>query len=179
MRIALTFMVSLFGFSSAALADHHGGMMESAMSAGPAEITENATIQDWEGNVLREGSNGWTCLPDNPESSGTDPWCVDAVWLGFIASLVAGEEPSYTSVGVAYMLAGDTPVDNEIVGMGGCMEGRDDTCVEGLGAHLMMLIPGENGLAGYSADFKAGGPWIMWPGTPYQHLMVPLEGSWD
>ena len=35
-----------------------------AMSAGPASISADATVLDWELNVLREGSNEWTCLPD-------------------------------------------------------------------------------------------------------------------
>ena len=35
----------------------------SALSAGPASLTKNATIQQWDGTVLREGTNGWTCLP--------------------------------------------------------------------------------------------------------------------
>ena len=173
MRLSVILLGSTFLFSAPALADGH--LIESATSAGPADISANATVQDWDGNVLREGSNGWTCLPDNPGTSGTDPWCVDEVWSGFLAAFVAGEAPEYSSVGVAYMLMGDTPVDNLEPGLGGCKEDAPDTCVDGLGAHLMMLIPGENGLASYSADFKSGGPWIMWPNTPYQHLMVPVE----
>ena len=34
-----------------------------AMSAGPLSITFDARITDWDGNVIRDGSNGWTCLP--------------------------------------------------------------------------------------------------------------------
>ena len=30
-------------------------------------VTDNAKIMDWSGNVLREGSNGWTCLPTPPQ----------------------------------------------------------------------------------------------------------------
>jgi hypothetical protein len=27
----------------------------------------------------------------------------------------------------------------------------------------------------YSTDPTTGKPWIMWPGTPYEHLMVPVK----
>src|SRR5262249_44425859 len=44
-----------------------------ALSAGPASITEHAAVVDWptnpkdgmsHGRVLRQGTNGWTCMPD-------------------------------------------------------------------------------------------------------------------
>ena len=31
---------------------------------------------DWNLEVIREGSNDWTCLPDRPDTPGNDPWCV-------------------------------------------------------------------------------------------------------
>jgi hypothetical protein len=24
-------------------------------------------------------------------------------------------------------------------------------------------------------DSKNGGPWVMWAGTPYAHLMIPID----
>ena len=35
-------------------------------TAGPSFIGDNATIMGVDGTVLREGSNGWTCMPGNP-----------------------------------------------------------------------------------------------------------------
>ena len=29
-------------------------------------------------------------------------------------------------------------------------------------------------LDAYPTDPKSGGPWVMWKGTPYAHLMVPV-----
>src|SRR5438046_2780131 len=61
-----------------------------AMTAAPASVSAKATILDWpakEGeppNVLRVGSNGWTCLPDMPDSQGSDPMCVDRAWMKWI-----------------------------------------------------------------------------------------------
>ena len=53
-----------------------------ALSAGPASITDHATVIDWpanpedgmsHGRVLRQGTNGWTCMPDVPGRPQHDP----------------------------------------------------------------------------------------------------------
>ena len=44
--------------------------IESAMSAAPASVSADARIVDWGMNELRPGTNGWTCLPDNADTSG-------------------------------------------------------------------------------------------------------------
>ena len=45
-------------------------------TAAPAYIAANATVfdgpPDMGGNLLREGTNGWTCLPANPRGQ-SDP----------------------------------------------------------------------------------------------------------
>ena len=57
-----------------------------ALSAGPASITEEAAVIDWpanpkdgmsDGRVLRQGTNGWTCMPDVPGRPQHDPMCMD------------------------------------------------------------------------------------------------------
>ena len=37
----------------------------------------------------------------------------------------------------------------------------------------MILAPATL-LEGYSTDPENGGPYVMWTGTPYAHLMVPI-----
>jgi hypothetical protein len=54
-----------------------------ADSAAPASLSKNATIMDREGKVLRKGTNGWMCVPDNPDTPGTDPMCMNEPWIGF------------------------------------------------------------------------------------------------
>jgi hypothetical protein len=53
-----------------------------ALSAGPTTITEHATVVDWpanpkdgmsHGRVLRQGNNGWTCMPDVPGRASARP----------------------------------------------------------------------------------------------------------
>ena len=147
--------------------------VESAESAGPSSLSKNATIIDWNKNVLRKGTNGWTCLPDNPNTPGTDSWCMNEPWLSFRDALTNQKKPTYTQVGIAYMLQGDTPVSNTDPYAKAPSPGDD--WVEGLGAHLMVLVPDVKTLEDVSTNSKNGGPWIMWPDTPYAHLMLPID----
>ena len=88
------------------------------MSAGPAEIAEEATILDypegWPGNwpdepaeefvELRSGSNGWTCIADAPDTPGNDPMCLNETQFGMVRARYAKIDPPSTGVGVGYML---------------------------------------------------------------------------
>lgn len=168
---SLRYLGLVLGFCvSNTLADDR---IASAMSAGPESISADATIMDWDFNVIREGSNGWTCLPDRPNTEGNDPWCINGAWMDFLKAYTKNEKPTYTEIGFAYMLQGDTPVSNadpyatEPTG--------PDDWVTDLGPHLMILNPDLSLLKNISTDHLNGGPWIMWPDTPYAHIMVPLE----
>jgi len=145
--------------------------IDSAMSAAPESLAQNATIQGWDGTVLREGTNSWVCLPDTPNNGGTDPWCVDASWLNLLNALSNNEDPTYDKIGIAYMLAGDAPISN-ITPAG---KKEDGDWVEGLNAHLMILVPDHSSFDNISTDPNNGGPWIMWPDTPYAHIMIPID----
>ncbi len=151
----------------------HTAELARAEAAGPSSVTKNATIMDRDGKVLRKGTNGWTCMPDNPDTSGMDPMCMNEPWLDFKNAKKNKSKPTYTQVGIAYMLQGDTPVSNTDPYASTPRPGED--WVEGLGAHIMLLIPDVETMKNVSADSKNGGPWIMWPGTPYAHLMIPID----
>ena len=43
------------------------------------------------------------------------------------------------------------------------------------GAHGMVIVPGKLDAKAHSSDPHSGEPWIMWGGTPYEHLMVPIK----
>ena len=145
--------------------------IQSAMSAAPHSLAKNATIMTWKGDVLRQGTNRWTCLPNKPGNGGTDPWCVDASWQNLLKALTNKKAPTYNKIGIAYMLAGDAAVSNiKPSGMK-----ADGHWVEGLKAHLMVLVPDHSMFDNISTDPNNGGPWIMWPGTPYVHVMIPID----
>jgi hypothetical protein len=145
----------------------------SAMSAAPASVSGEARILDWNMNELRAGTNQWTCLPDRPDTPGNDPWCVTEPWLNFLGAYVSQEEPTYTEIGFAYMLQGDTPVSNSDP-YATEPTGPEDWVTE-IGPHLMILVPDKGLLENISTDHLNGGPWVMWPETPYAHIMIPLE----
>ena len=73
--------------------------IENAESAAPASIAAAATITDMEGNVLREGTNGWTCMPGLG-----DPMCLDEQWVAWIDAYVNKTEPNVTATGFGYMV---------------------------------------------------------------------------
>jgi hypothetical protein len=168
-RLNLMALVLCCFASSAGAAD----MIESAMTAAPMSISAEATVMDWNFKVIREGSNGWTCLPDRANTSGNDPWCVNDAWVNFLKAYVSKTKPSYTEIGFAYMLQGDTPVSN--ADPYATEATSPDDWVTDLGAHLMILNPDLSLLNSISTDHMNGGPWVMWPDTPYAHIMVPLE----
>ena len=151
-----------------------------AMSAAPSPISDNATILDHEMDaagtfvVLRDGSNGWSCFPDIPSSPGNDPQCYDATWLEWTYAFVAGEEPKVTVPGFAYMLQGGSDASN-----------TDPLATEPAAGeewvssppHIMLLLPGELDPSVFSTDHASGQPYIMWAGTPYEHIMLPVAES--
>ena len=149
--------------------------IESAMSAGPASIAENATIMDVDGEtVLREGSNGWTCFPDANATPASDPMCLDETWMGWLQALVAGEEPNTQVVGLAYMLAGGSDASNIDPFAAGPEEGNEWITSP---AHVMVIMPGDIDQTVFTTDPLSGEPWIMWAGTPYEHVMMPVDAQ--
>ncbi|OQW35828.1 MAG: hypothetical protein A4E19_16410 [Nitrospira sp. SG-bin1] len=144
-----------------------------AENAAPASLSKNATILNRDGQVLRIGTNGWMCLPDDPATAGMDSICMNESWRNFMDALKNKKKPTYTQVGVAYMLQGDRPVSNTDPYATEPRPGDD--WVEKLGAHIMVLVPDPESLKSLPTNSKNGGPWIMWAGTPYAHLMIPIE----
>ena len=55
-------------------------MIASALSAGPASVTDNATVKDHEGNILKQGNNGYTCYPAGPTMSHDPKDPVYVMW---------------------------------------------------------------------------------------------------
>ena len=97
--------------------DEMDAQIANAESAAPTAIAQDATILAWDDDgipsvVLREGTNGWTCLADWPVSPGNDPACYDAVFSAWNEAYMAGEEPESDGSGIAYMLAGGSDPSN-------------------------------------------------------------------
>ena len=151
--------------------------IEDAMSAAPSTVSANATILDNAMDdagkfiVLREGSNDWYCQPDALGTPGPDPWCFDQTWLDWAYAFVAGEEPNTTVVGLAYMLQGGSDASNTDPSATEPAAGEEWIASP---PHVMLLLPEDLVQSGFTPDHQAGGPWIMWAGTPYEHIMMPV-----
>ena len=163
------------GNKTAATADHKDPIA-SAMAAAPEAVARNAAVvamnPDGTMRSLREGTNGWTCMPDNPATPGPDPMCGDANAMRWAEAWIGRKPPPADTVGVMYMLAGGTDASNTDPYATGPTEGNN--WVE-TGPHLM-VVGSADVLKGHPAspqpDTKA--PYVMWAGTPYAHLMIPV-----
>lgn len=141
-----------------------------AESAGISDIAANATILDMDGKVLREGTNGWTCLA-HPEA----PMCGDEQWASWMDAYVnKKDDVNVTAVGISYMLKGDQGVSN--VDPFAQKPTPDNEWVV-TGPHLMIIVPDPDLLAGIPTDPSGGGPYVMWRDTPFVHVMIPVESG--
>jgi hypothetical protein len=152
-----------------------------AITAGPASITAKATVYDWpskEGmapEVLRPGTNGWSCFPDAPDTQGNDPLCVDEPWMGWFQAWLSKKNPQITRVGVGYMMAPGGGWGSNTDPF--AMKGTPDNHWGQHTPHVMIVVPDTKALAGISTDPNNGGPYVMFPGTPYAHIMAPTTTS--
>lgn len=148
-----------------------------AMTAGIPAIAANAAVMDWpaaEGanpTELRKGTNDWTCLPDNPTSPGNDPICADGNAMRWFQAYMAKEEPTLTQAGIGYMLQGGSDASNTDPF---AMEPAPGEDWMNAPPHMMIFPAGTLDAAAYGTTMN-GGPWIMWAGTPYEHLMIPVQ----
>ncbi len=144
-----------------------------ALSAAPRSMVDSVSVADWAGNVYREGSSAYTCLPTPPNMTpGTSPMCMDGPWMAWAQAWSSKAELSIESVGISYMLAGDGGASNIDPYAAGPAE-DNDWLVEG--PHLMVITPDTALLDDLPTDYNSGGPYVMWKGSPYAHIMVPVE----
>ena len=148
----------------------------SAMRAAPQAIGNGATVMEMGADgamrELRKGTNGFTCMPDNPATPGPDPMCGDANSMEFIHAMLTKATPPPGKVGVMYMLEGGTDASNTDPYAAGPTDTNNWIKT---GPHLM-VVGAAKSMAGYPRDPKPDTtkPYVMFPGTPYEHLMVPI-----
>jgi hypothetical protein len=151
--------------------------IEDAMRAGPSSVSEKAAILDYEMDaagkfvVLRDGTNGWFCFPDTPGTPSDDPECLDQTWLAWMEAYMAGKAPETKVAGLAYMLQGGTDASNTDPFATEPLAGQDWVTTP---PHVMIILPGKLDQTAFTTDYHSGEPWIMFAGTPYEHLMVPV-----
>ncbi|WP_228276376.1 hypothetical protein [Dechloromonas sp. H13] len=153
-------------------------LIKSAMRAAPKKVGATATIiamgADGQMRTLRAGSNGYTCMPDNPATPGPDPMCMDKAALEWAEAWISHKPPASGKVGFMYMLSGGTDASNTDPYAAKPEAGNHWIKT---GPHVMIVGADAGFYDQYpkSADPDTSVPYVMWAGTPYQHLMIPIK----
>ncbi|NEY91932.1 hypothetical protein G4Z14_16705 [Rhodobacteraceae bacterium KMS-5] len=151
--------------------------INNAVTAAPAAVSAEATVYGFDEAgamiTLREGKNGWWCMADNPGSPGNDPMCGDANAMEWAGAWMGKTDPPQGKVGFMYMLAGGSDSSNTDPYATGPADGNHWVTT---GPHVM-IVNATGLMAGYpdTEDPDTARPYVMWPGTPYAHLMVPVQ----
>jgi hypothetical protein len=139
-----------------------------ALTGGPADITKNAAVMDMtaDGKMveLRKGTNGWMCMP------APEVMCLDKQWQNWADAWMTKKDPKITGVGIGYMLRGDQGASNTDP-FATAKTATNQWVVSP--PHIMVLTPDSKELDALPTDWHSGGPWVMWKGTKYAHIMVP------
>ena len=153
-------------------------LIESALSAAPPGVRKHATVvaMDAKGGMrtLRAGTNGFTCLPDNPETPGPDPMCADKASMEWMHAMMTHATPPAAKAGLMFMLAGGTDASN--TDPYAAKPTASNHWIK-TGPHVMIAGADTAFLEQFpkSEDPDTSVPYVMWAGTPYQHLMVPVK----
>ena len=155
-------------------------LIASAESAAPANVGKHATIvamgADGKMRTLRKGTNNFTCMPDNPSTPGPDPMCMDPAAMEWVHAYVTHANPTPGKMGFMYMLAGGT--DRYCWHPYATKPTAGNHWIQ-TGPHVMIVGADPSFYDAYpkKEDPDTSVPYVMWAGTPYQHLMAPVKAG--
>ena len=168
--IALSMVVIL----QPVVANEQQAQIALAQSGAHSDLSERATIVDFNGKVVKKGTSDWTCMPGIPLRPGdAPPMCNDPVWNKVLQAAKSGKSFTLDRIGISYMMQGDAHVSNS--NPGATDHNIGDVWVQE-GPHLMIIVP-KNLLKGVSDDPFNGGPYVMWQDTPFAHIMIPVNNK--
>jgi hypothetical protein len=139
-------------------------------TAAPDEIVGDATIVRIEANgdtrTLKKGTSEFTRFLGNNVPMCSDPAAME--W----AKAWQTHAPPPDKVGFIYMLNGDNGASNSDPR---ATKSEPSNHWIKTGAHVMIVGPPAKTMAGYpkTADPDPTKPYVMWAGSPYEHLMLP------
>jgi len=150
-------------------------MVANAMSAAPPSISREATIIAMDGDkmrTLRKGANDYTCVPDDPGSPGNDPMCLDRNAMEWLQAWMDHKDAPKGKMGLVYMLQGGSDASNDDLFATKPVAGQKWVAT---GPHVMVV-----GMAGALGDFPHSAdnptkPFVMWGGSSYEHIMMPVK----
>jgi len=148
-------------------------LMAKLKDAAPAAVLKGATILTMgpggQMKAIKAGTNGWTCM-----DPGGAPICADEAAMEW-ANAWKAKRPAPQKLGFIYMLNGDNGTSN--TDPYATEETSDNNWIK-TGSHVMIVdAEAKSMMQGYprSAKPDPAKPYVMWPGTPYEHLMLPVK----
>lgn len=154
-------------------------LMAVLRTAAPAKIVENATVMNMAADgtmkVIQKGTNGWTCMDPGTHDTG-EPMCADAAAMAW-AEAWQNKKPPTAAIGFMYMLNGDSGVSNTDPYDKNSAATPTNNWIQ-TGPHVMIVGTDAKSMTQvYPRDAKGdpSQPYVMWPGTPYEHLMLPVK----
>ncbi|HYO46016.1 MAG TPA: hypothetical protein VEY33_04945 [Gemmatimonadota bacterium] len=163
------------GLRTAEAPGSDAALIRNATSAAPEAVAREATViavgERGQMRTLRQGSGEFTCFPDDPAAPGNVPMCFDRAGLAWAQAWMTKQTPpADLPIGVAYMLQGSWTQSNADPHAAPA----PDTPGVTTGPALMILNT-RGMLRGHLRDASnPARPFVMWPDTPYEHLMVPV-----
>ena len=112
-------------------------------------------------------------MPGHADPANPDPMCGDKNAMEWAAAWMEHKEPPPNKVGFMYMLRGDGGASN--TDPYATKPTAQNDWIK-TGPHVM-VVGSKELLAGYPSGAKpdTSMPYVMWAGTPYAHLMVPVK----
>jgi hypothetical protein len=172
MRSALVFGVLILVSGTAyAQSTSDDDYIKKVTRAAPPQIVEQSSIVRMDGSTmktLRKGASDWTCM-----EGGGVPMCLDPNAMEWAHAWQSHGTPT-TKTGFIYMLAGDDGASN--TDPWAKAKTADNHWVV-TGPHVMIVGAAAPGMVGYAKSPEAdpSKPYVMWPGSPYEHLMIPVK----
>ncbi len=168
---SLVAAVAVAAAEPAAVTDQE--LMDKLTDAAPAAVLKGATIltmgADGQMKAIQAGTNGWTCM-----DPGGAPMCADEAAMEW-AKAWKSKGPAPQKLGFIYMLNGDNGTSN--TDPYATAETPDNNWVK-TGSHVMIVgAEAKSMTQGYPRETTPDPtkPYVMWPGTPYEHLMLPVK----
>jgi hypothetical protein len=181
MRIA--YLVTGFAAAVAGTFSAHAdeaATIANALSAAPKAVAANAAVVTFDDKMqmttLKEGTNNFTCMADDPATPSNDPMCADENGMAWVMALIMKQPPPAGKIGFGYMLQGETAASNTDPYAAPPADGKWSEA----GPHVMIFNASKEMMAGYPRpgdNPDVTQPFVMWQDTPYEHLMIPVPGE--
>lgn len=149
-------------------------LIADALKAAPPAVRPTAGVMDEQGKMIRHGTSAYVCMPTPAATRelGSQPMCLDEVWMRWADAWLNKKPFTTDRVGIAYMLGGEAAGASNIDPFATTPTADNDWVVEG--PHIMVIVPDQAQLAGLPDKPTEDGAYVMWKGTPYAHIMIPV-----